>query len=70
MKTDQRTVQKLSTFAAFILFLVYAQKADFGSNSHVCFAFFAPVTESESWSFSLGLKDFFPPAPVRCPNSP
>lgn len=25
----------------------------------------ASVTESESWSFSLGLKDFFPPAPVR-----
>lgn len=30
----------------------------------------ASVTESESWSFSLGLKDFFPPAPVRCTNSP
>ena len=30
----------------------------------------ASVTESVSWSFSLGLKDFFPPAPVRCPNSP
>ena len=28
----------------------------------------ASVTESESWSSSLGLKDFFPPAPVRCPN--
>ena len=30
----------------------------------------ASVTESQSWSFSLGLKDFFPPAPVRCPNCP